>query len=184
MCVVLCASGVAEASGGEGFYPGDLGQAIATILIFGLLLFVLGKWAWGPIVKQLQDREQDVISTIEGAQKHEREAKSILQQYTTKMENADSEAEKIIAQAIVDADTESGKIIEAAKRKAYGTVQNGRAEIKRAKTQAIRDMRDATAQLATDIAGCILDESMTPQVRDHLVDASIKAIGERAAEDS
>jgi F0F1-type ATP synthase membrane subunit b/b' len=45
-------------------------------------------------------------------------------------------------------------------------------------------MRDVTAELAAEIASSIIDESLTPQVHDHLVDASIKAIGQRAAEES
>ncbi len=58
------------------------------------------------------------------------------------------------------------------------------ADIKQAKRQAIRDMRDATAELATEIAGTIIDESLTPQVHANLVDSSIKAIGQRVAEES
>lgn len=183
-CVVLLASQAAQASGGKEFYPGDLGQAIAAIAIFGLLLFVLGKWAWGPIVRQLQDREQDIISTIESTQEYETKAKDMAAQYKGKLDNVDSEVEEIIARSVQDAAAEGEKIIEAARCEAHESIQRGLAAIKQAKRQAIRDMRDATAQLATEIAGCIIDESLTPQVHKHLMDASIKAIGERAAEEA
>jgi len=184
VCVLLCAARAAVAGGGKDFYPGDLGQAIAAILIFGLLLFVLGKWAWGPIVRQLQDREEDIVATIESTQLHQREAENLIEEYKGKIENADTEAEEILARAARDAVAEGEKIVESARQEARESVRKGLIEIKKAKTEAIRDMRDATAQLATDIAGCIIDESLTPQVHNHLVDASIKAIGERAAEDS
>jgi len=184
VCVVLCATRAAVASGGKKFYPGDLGQAIAAILIFGLLLFVLGKWAWGPIVRQLQDREQDVIATIESTQRQQREARELLDEYKGKIENADTEATEILERSVENAGVEGEKIIEAARHAARESVKRGLAEIKQAKRQAIREMRDATAQLATEIAGAIIDESLTPQVHNHLVDASIKAIGERAAEES
>ena len=184
VCVVLCATQAALAGGGKKFYPGDLGQAIAAILIFGLLLFVLGKWAWGPVVRQLQDREQDVIATIESTHRHQQEAEELLEQYKGKIENADTEAEEILARSVENAGAEGEKIIEAARHEARESVKRGLAEIKQAKRQAIREMRDATAQLATEIAGCIIDDALTPQVHNHLVDASIKAIGERAAEES
>ncbi|MBL7219084.1 MAG: F0F1 ATP synthase subunit B [Phycisphaerae bacterium] len=184
VCVVLCATRAVWAGGGKEFYPGDLGQAIAAILIFGVLLFVLGKWAWGPIVRQLQDREQDIISTIENTQRQQREARELLEQYQGKIENADTEAEEILARSVENAGVESEKIIEAARQEARESVKRGLVEIKHAKRQAIRDMRDATAELATEIAGCIIDDSLTPQVHNHLVDASIKAIGQRAAEES
>ena len=180
---VLLSSKTALAAGAD-FYPGDLGQAIAAIAIFGLLLFVLGKWAWGPIVRQLQDREQSVLDTIESTQRHNREAKDLLAQYQNKIDKADAEAAEILERSVENAGAEREKIIEAARLEARESIKKGLAEIKHAKRQAIRDMRDATAELATEIAGTIIDESLTPQVHDHLVDASIKAIGERAAEES
>ena len=180
---VLLGADAALGSGKE-FYPGDLGQALAAIAIFGVLLFVLGKWAWKPIVRQLQDREQDVIQTIESTQKHKQEAQELLEQYKRKIENAEAEAAEILERSAEKAGVEREKIIEAARQEARESSKRGLSEIKHAKRQAIRDMRDATAELATEIAGTIIDESLTPQVHDHLVDASIKAIGERASEES
>ena len=184
VCAVLYAAQAAVAGGGKEFYPGDLGQAIAAILIFGLLLFVLGKWAWGPIVRQLQDREQDVIATIESAKRREEEAQGLAEEYKGRMENAEAEGEKIIARSRRDSEVEGEKIIDAARLEADESVQQGLADIQQAKRQAIREMRDATAQLAADIAGRVIEDSLTPQMHNELMDASIKAIGRRAAEDS
>jgi F-type H+-transporting ATPase subunit b len=182
MLLLTCEA--ALASGGPEFYPGDLGQAIAAIAIFGLLLFVLGKWAWGPIVRQLQDREQAILETIETTQRHQGEAEDLLSQYKNKIDNAETEAAEILERSLKNAGSEGEKVIEAARQEARESVKRGLAEIKQAKRQAIRDMREATAELATEIAGAIIDESLTPQVHDNLVDASIKAIGQRVAEES
>lgn len=184
VCVLLFTAEAARAGGTKSFYPGDLGQAIAAILIFGLLLFVLGKWAWGPIVRQLQDREHDIIETIESTQRSRGEAKDLLEQYQGKLDNAETEAAEILERSVKNAGAEGEKIIEIARQEAREVLKRGLADIKQAKRQAIRDMRDATAQLATEIASAIIDESLTPQVHNHLVDASIKAIGERVAEES
>ncbi len=184
VCAVLCASQAAVASGGKEFYPGDLGQAVAAIAIFGLLLFVLGKWAWGPIVRQLQDREQQIMETIENTQKHQEEAKDLVEQYKGKIDNAEAEAAEIMERSLEKAGAEGDKIIDEARREARESIKRGLADIKQAKRQAIRDMRDATAELAAEIAGSIIDDSLTPQVHDHLIDASIKAIGQRVAEES
>jgi F-type H+-transporting ATPase subunit b len=183
-CMLLLTCEAALASGGPEFYPGDLGQAIAAIAIFGLLLFVLGKWAWGPIVRQLQDREQAILETIETTQRHQGEAEDLLSQYKNKIDNAETEAAEILERSLKNAGSEGEKVIEAARQEARESVKRGLAEIKQAKRQAIRDMREATAELATEIAGAIIDESLTPQVHDNLVDASIKAIGQRVAEES
>ena len=180
---VLLLPQTAHASGSD-FYPGDLGQAIAAIAIFGVLLFVLGKWAWGPIVRQLQDREHAIIETIENTQKHQAEAKELVEQYERKIENAETEAAEIFERALEKASVERDKIIEEARREARESVKRGLVDIKQAKRQAIKDMRDATAELAAEIAGTIIDDSLTPEVHNNLVDASIEAIGQRVSEES
>ena len=63
--VLLLIAGIAQAAGEDGqFNPGDLGQAIIAIAIFLLLLLVLGKFAWGPIIAQLRSREDRIGQSI------------------------------------------------------------------------------------------------------------------------
>ena len=88
-CVLLgCASAMAaEGEGGASSGAGDLGQAIATVVIFLLLLAVLGRWAWRPIVSQLQQREQRIADTISAAQKREKEAQDLLESYRKRLDS-------------------------------------------------------------------------------------------------
>jgi len=181
--VVLCAAGDALANGGD-FYVGDLGQAIAAILIFAILLFVLGKWAWGPVARQLQVREQDVADTIKNAHRREKEARDLADHYKTRMDNAESEAQEIIAGSRKQAQDAREEMIELARIEAQKSVKQAHVEIEQAKGQAIREMRGATAQMAADIAGRIIKTSLTPEMQQELVDSSIKEIGRKAAEES
>jgi F-type H+-transporting ATPase subunit b len=124
------------------------------------------------------------METIENTQKHQEEAKDLVEQYKGKIDNAEAEAAEIMERSLEKAGAEGDKIIDEARREARESIKRGLADIKQAKRQAIRDMRDATAELAAEIAGSIIDDSLTPQVHDHLIDASIKAIGQRVAEES
>jgi len=180
---VLCAPGTALAAGGD-FYVGDLGQAIAAILIFAVLLFVLGKWAWRPIIRQLQVREQDIADTIKHAQHREQEASDLAEHYKARMETAESEAAGIIAGSRKQAEVTREEIIETARIEAEKSVKQAQVEIEHAKGQAITEMRHATAKLATDIAGRVIAGSLTPQMQSELLDASVREIGQKAAEES
>jgi len=81
-------------SGGHGgpnalAFPIDL--AIYTLIIFGLLLVVLGKYAWKPIVEGLDAREKSISDSIESAAKAKEEADSKLKQYEEKLAGAHDE---------------------------------------------------------------------------------------------
>ena len=52
-------------AGGGGPFAGDIGNALWTLLIFGLVVFILGRFAWGPILKGLQSREDFIRESIE-----------------------------------------------------------------------------------------------------------------------
>src|SRR5580765_7647146 len=75
--IALAAEEHAEAAGGHeaspSLFSGDLGNAIWTLVIFFLLLGVLGKFAWKPLLSVLQNREKFIQESLASA-KHDREA--------------------------------------------------------------------------------------------------------------
>ena len=68
--------------GGGGLYFGDLGQALAALGIFLLLLGILGKWAWKPIIEQLRTREERIERAVADAEKRHQDAKDLLERCT------------------------------------------------------------------------------------------------------
>ena len=85
-------------------FSGDFGNALWTVLIFVLVLVVLGKFAWGPILGMLKEREDFIRKSLHDA-KHDREqAEARLKEYTSQLQAARAEAASLVENARRDAD--------------------------------------------------------------------------------
>ena len=62
----------AEEGGKLSPFAGDIGNALWTLVVFGLVVFILGKFAWGPLLSALQERENFIADAL-GAAKRDRE---------------------------------------------------------------------------------------------------------------
>ena len=62
-----------------------VGTIIWTIITFLLVLFVLKKWAWPPILSALDEREERIRSAIDGSEKARQEAEAVLSEHRKKL---------------------------------------------------------------------------------------------------
>ena len=78
------------AEGGEGpsLFTGDLGNILWSLVTFVVVLIVLGKFAWGPILGALQKREDFIRSSLELAKKDREDAEARLREYEEKLQAA------------------------------------------------------------------------------------------------
>ena len=76
-------AGAAFATDGESnLFAGDLGNAVWTVVIFLVVLVVLGKFAWGPLLSGLQEREQFIRESLEKAKEERDSSEARLAEYT------------------------------------------------------------------------------------------------------
>ncbi len=146
-------------------FSGDVGNAIWTVLIFALVLFVLGKYAWGPILSGLQQRESFIREALEKADRDRKEAAEKLQAYVDKINAARAEASSIVEEGKRDADALKRKIEDDAKAEAQAIIARGKREIEIATDTAIKDLYAKSTRLATEIASGILGREI--QAKDH-----------------
>ncbi len=85
-------------------FAGDVGNALWTVVIFVLVVLVLGKFAWGPILDQLKTRENFIHDALSAAKQQKEAAEASLKEYTEKLRAARAEADSIIAQSRTDAE--------------------------------------------------------------------------------
>jgi F-type H+-transporting ATPase subunit b len=161
----------AEAGGGP--FAGNVGNALWTLVVFGLVVFVLGKFAWGPILSGLQEREKFIRESLEAARRERQEAEGRLKAYTDQMNAARSEATAIVEEARRDADTVKRRIEEEAGAEARQIVERSRREIEIAKETALKELYTTSAKLTTELAGRILEREISPADHDRLIRESI-----------
>ena len=80
------------AEGGANPFAGDVGTAIWTVVIFAVVLLVLGKFAWGPILDGLQSREEFISDSLAKAKEDREAAEARLREYEEKLSSARAEA--------------------------------------------------------------------------------------------
>jgi F-type H+-transporting ATPase subunit b len=157
-------------------FAGDLGNSVWTILIFVLVLIILGKFAWGPILSNLQARESFIREALARAKRDRDEAEARLREYEERLATARAEATAIVDEGRRDAEVVKRRIEEAAKVEADKMVDRARREIHLATVTATRELYDLSAKLATDLAARVLGREITAKDHERLISEAIDGI--------
>lgn len=181
---VLAAPSMAAAAESGTPYPGDLGQAVATLLIFVALLAILGKYAWKPIVTQLQRREEDIASKIDDARKRRAEADELAGEYGEKLEHIGLKVDEMLAEGRKEIEKQRKEILAATHDEARQTLHRAQEDIAAAGQAARRDLQAETARLAADLAEQFLAENLTAADQDRLFEQSTQQFTRRDGEDA
>ena len=173
--LLAVAARVSADSGGGRLDTGDLGQALAALAIFLVLLLVLGRWAWRPIVSQLQRREEAIADAVERAEKREKASEGMLAEYQGRLETAEIEAKELLSRSRMEAAAAKQAAVADGREEAKKVTERAREEIEQAKEAAVRELQEMTAELATEIAGRLIGEA-DPSQRRRMVSRSIQEI--------
>lgn len=175
----LAAAPAFAAEHGEGapnVFSGDVGNALWTVVIFLLVVFVLGKYAWGPILKGLQAREDFIREALDKAKRDRDEAETRLKEYEARIANARAEATAIVDEGRRDAEAVKRSIEEQTRAEADKMIARAKHEIQLASDTATKDLYDLSARLATDMATKILGREITAQDHNRLIAESLDSL--------
>jgi F-type H+-transporting ATPase subunit b len=172
----------AEGEGAEApnLFSGDLGNSVWTLLIFAVVLVVLGKYAWGPILKSLQARETFIAEALEKAKREHEVAEQRLRTYEEKLAQARVEASAIVDEGRRDAEVLKNRILDEARAEAEKERERTRREIRIATDTATKELYTLASRLATDMAGRIVGKVLTPQDQERLIAESIAELNAAA----
>jgi F-type H+-transporting ATPase subunit b len=157
-------------------FAGDLGNSAWTLLIFVIVLVVLGKFAWGPILSTLQSRENFIRQALESA-KHDREAaEARLKEYEQKLAASRGEATAIVEEGRRDAEVVKRRIEAAAKEETDKMIERAKREIQIATDTAVKELYTRSAKLATQLAAQVIGRELSPQDHERLISQAIAGI--------
>jgi F-type H+-transporting ATPase subunit b len=147
--------------------------AIWTAVVFLLLLLILGKFAWKPIAKGLDMREQAIADQIAQADAANQRAKEILADYQRKLAAAEDEVRGILDQGRRDAEQVGRELTDKAKEEAKAEYQRAVQHIEAATAAAIEELADRSATLAVDLAGKIVRAKLNPGDHTRLIEQAV-----------
>ncbi|WP_188456683.1 F0F1 ATP synthase subunit B [Virgibacillus oceani] len=158
-----------------GLHVGDM---LVQLIFFIILLVLLRKYAWGPIMGMMQKREEYIASEIEAAEKSRAEAEKASQEATKQLKQTKQEAQKIIEDAKSAGVKQEQEIIQSARNEADRIKLAAQEEIQNEKEKAIQALQDQVASLSVLIASKVIEKEISAQDQEKLINEYIKEVGE------
>lgn len=144
----------------EGLLSPEPGLVIWSGLTFLVVLALLTKFAWKPLLSMLKEREDEITSSLQKAKEARQEFERIEAQKTQMLAESRAERDAIIkeARAKVDAMIEEAKA--RSQQEADKLIEQARAQIEREKAGAIDDLKRQVATLSVQIAGKLIESNL------------------------
>ncbi|WP_338751984.1 F0F1 ATP synthase subunit B [Bacillus sp. FJAT-52991] len=158
-----------------GFNGGDI---LFQLVMFIVLLALIKKFAWGPLMGIMQEREQHIASEIESAEKSRVEANKLLDETRAELKASRQEAQSIIENAKKIGDDQKNEIIAAARAEAERLKESAKMEIDQQKEQALAAVREQVASLSVLIASKVIEKELSAADQEKLINEYIKEAGE------
>lgn len=145
-----------------------------TVVTFGIVLAVLWKFAWGPLLGSLEQREKKIRDAIEEAKKAQEAAEKLKVDLEERLEKARAEAEAIIKEGREDALRVKQKYEKEQRDEGEALKQRALTEIDLAKGKALEEIRQEAKSLAIEIAARVLEREVKEQDHERLVQEALE----------
>lgn len=155
------------------------GLIIWTVITFIILLIVLRKVAWGPILMALEQREQTIRNSLEEAQRARQESEQLMAQHQQMLTESNREVARLLEQGREEAERLRVTLTEQAQEQAQRLLEDARREIVREKQLAMQELKNTAADLALAAAGQLLSTAMTTDDHRRLVTEFLDHFPER-----
>jgi F-type H+-transporting ATPase subunit b len=152
------------------------GLTLWAAITFIVLLFVLGKFAWGPIVKLLDEREKTIREAIDSAKKERAEAERMLAEQKESLIRATREAAEIAKRNQQEVEVLRQQLTAKARKEADELVASARKQIVEEKSKAVVELRGMVADLAIDAASRLVKSSLDDKAQRQLVADYLKQL--------
>ncbi len=168
---------MAAEEGEPGLFSVNLGLSVWTIVIFLSLLFILRKYAWGPILAGLDAREEGIQGKLDEAARERDEAAQMLEEHRRQLAETRREAQQLIADARTAGEKVRRDIEEKARGEAQGIVEAARRDIERERDEALDAIRKQSVELALAAAEKLIQERLDADRDRELVESFLGDMG-------
>ncbi len=152
--------------------------ALFTLINTLALFFVLKIFLFGPVMKMIEDRQQEIDDMYESAGNAKAQAQQLQTEYEQKLAAAQQTGDRIVNEATQRGQARQEEILRQASAEADAIRQKAAADIAREKKKAISDAKNEIAGLAMDIAGKVVGRSLDSADQAALVDQFISELGD------
>lgn len=151
----------------------DPDLAIFTFIVFLILLVVLRKFAWGPIMTALERREHNIAEHISQAERNHEQARQLLAEYEQKLAGAANEVRELLDEARRDAESTKQTILAEARSGAEAEKARALRDIESATDAALESLARKSSELAVELAGKIVQTKLSAEDHARLIQDAV-----------
>ena len=163
----------------EAFIGVNFWTALMTLGNFLLVLFVGKKFLYGPVMKMIQDRQQEIDDMYASADEAKQQAEALQADYQQKLTVAHATSDRIVKEAMIRGQAREEEIIRNANAEAAAIMDKAAADIAQEKKKAINDAKDEIAGISLAIAGKVVGRELTADDQKGLIDSFIDGLGDQ-----
>jgi len=152
------------------------GLMLWTIIIFVLLLLVLSRFAFKPMLAAVEARERSLQDAIDAAKRDRDEAAKLLAEHRAGLEKARGEAQKLIADGRATAEKLRNDLLEQTKAQQQEMLDRARRDIDTEKNNAIAELRREAVDLAIAGAGKVIERNLDNDANRKLVESFLGSV--------
>lgn len=162
----------------EAFIGVNFWTALVTLLNTLTIFFVGKKFLFGPVMKIIRERQQEIDTMYADADSAKTNAREMEREYTQKLAAATQTGERLVQEAMARGQSREEEIISAANARADAILDKAKADIALEKKQAINAAKDEISDMAVAIASKVLGREVNADDQGKLVDAFIEELGD------
>ncbi len=154
----------------------DPGLFIWTILTFLVLLGLLAKFAWRPLLQALDTRQESIRKSLDDARQAKQDLERLHQESAQIIRQARVEADGIITRSRADAERLREEMKQKARAEADTIVKSAERQIQLETTRALQQIRTEAVDLSVMIASKIIQRNLSKEDNERLIDEALRQV--------
>lgn len=151
----------------------DTGLMIWTVVTFVLVVFVLGRFAWKPILGALEDRERKIREDLKSAEDSRAAAEKMRQDYEREMAAVEARTRELIGSAQKEAQRLRDEMVKAAQDESAKLSEKTRQQLAEEQRKLVRELRAEVTAISIGAAEKLLRKSVDKASQEKFVDEAM-----------
>ena len=153
-----------------------LGDSLFVLVVFIILVALVGKFAFGPVSKMMQERSNKITNDLDSAAQSREDAAKLAAQRATELKSSKSEAVEIVNTAKQNGEKQREGMVTLAQEEVQTLKQNAKKDIEQSRLDALNSVRDDVAQLSIEIASKLIKKELSVTDQKSLINSYIEGL--------
>ena len=154
----------------------DPGLFIWTIATFLVLLVLLAKYAWKPLLQALESRQEMIQKSLDDAEQAKKDLEQVQQESAKIVAKARTEADSIIARTRADSAKLKEDLRQTAKTEAESIIKNAERQIQQERDRAMSQVRREAVDVSLMIASKLIKRNLSQEDNDTLIEDALRQV--------